>query len=80
MENNEFIPTMSPVEATDWLRARGMRISPETLRLGILEGQFPFGSCITGGKAPRVYVYTVMLEEWAAARYAKKEGEHEASA
>lgn len=71
MENNEFIPTMSPTEATEWLRARGMRISPETLKLGILEGQFPFGSCIMGGKSPRVYVYTVKLKEWAEERYEK---------
>lgn len=70
-DEQEYIPTMNTAEATEWLRARGLRLSPETVRLGILQGAFPFGDCITSDKAPRCIIYTRLLEEWAAARYAK---------
>ena len=65
------IETMNANEATEWLRDRGMRISTQMLVRGIRCGVFPFGSVIPpekDGEAPRTYVYTVLLEEWAAKR------------
>lgn len=70
----EQIETMNANEATEWLRARGMRISSQMLVRGIRGGAFPFGSVIPpekDGEAPRTYVYTVLLEEWAAERTRK---------
>ena len=70
----EQIEIMSAAEATEWLRARGMRISQQMLVRGIRGGAFPFGSVIPpekDGEAPRTYVYTVLLEEWAAERIRK---------
>lgn len=71
----DTIETMNAAEATEWLRARGMRISPQMLVRGIRGGAFPFGSVIPpekDGEAPRTYVYTVLLEEWAAERTRSK--------
>lgn len=68
MDTNEVIETMTAAEATQWLRARGMTISPTTLVRGIKSNAFPFGSYVpaeeTGGQ-PRTYIYTVLLEQWA---------------
>ena len=67
----ETIETMNAAEATEWLRARGMRISPQMLVRGIRAHEFPFGNVIPpekDGEAPRTFVYTVLLEEWAAER------------
>lgn len=53
-------------EATERLRAMGMKISADTLRLGIEQGQFPFGSLIRSKDAnPRCYIYEKMLMKWA---------------
>lgn len=65
------IETMNVAEATEWLRARGMRISPTMLVRGIRAHEFPFGSVIPPEKdseSPRTFVYTVLLEDWAAER------------
>lgn len=65
------IETMTAVEAAEWLRARGMRISNQMLVRGIKSGAFPFGNVVPpekDGEAPRTYIYTVLLEEWAAER------------
>ena len=40
----EQIETMTVEEATEKLRSLGMKISPTTLRDGMAQGQFPFGS------------------------------------
>ena len=72
----EQIETMNSIQATEWLRARGMRISQQMLVRGIRSGAFPFGSVIppeNDGEAPRTYIYTVLLEEWAAERMRKPE-------
>lgn len=74
----DTIETMNAAEATEWLRARGMRISPQMLVRGIRTNAFPFGSVIPpekDGEAPRTYVYTVLLEEWAAERVRVLEAE-----
>jgi len=70
----DTIETMTASEATQWLRARGMRISPEILVRGIKHHEFPFGNCVPPdkpGESPRTYVYTVLLEDWAKDRTRK---------
>lgn len=65
------IETMNAVEAAEWLRLRGMRISVGILVRGIRSGAFPFGNVVPPekeGESPRTYIYTVLLEEWAAER------------
>ena len=48
----QIIQTMTPQSAAEYLRARGMSISPDTLRRGIEQGVYPFGLCIkTDGSA-----------------------------
>ena len=42
----QIISTMTPQSAAEYLRARGMSISPDTLRRGIEQGVYPFGLCI----------------------------------
>lgn len=60
-----MIEALTAAEATECLRAAGLRISPETLRDGILQGVFPFGSCITNGdKIKWCYIYGTQLETW----------------
>ena len=45
-------------EAVEWLRAMGMKISPDTLRNGIEQNQFPFGNVVkTRDGTPRCYIY-----------------------
>ena len=60
---------MSPEQAADRLRAVGMRISPTTLREGMAQGQFPFGSYIKTEKSCVCFVYPRLLEQWIAERF-----------
>lgn len=69
------IETMNAAEAAKWLRVHGMEISRAMLVRGIRSGAFPFGDVIPtekAGEAPRTYVYTVLLEEWAEERIRRK--------
>ena len=60
-----MIKTLTAAEATERLRAAGLRISPETLRAGIQQGVFPFGNCVTGGdKIKWCYIYAKQMEDW----------------
>ena len=60
-----MIEALTAAEATERLRAAGLRISPETLRSGILQGVFPFGSCVTDGeKIKWCYIYEKQLDAW----------------
>jgi hypothetical protein len=53
-------------EATERLRAMGMRISPETLRNGIEQGRFTFGDVVRSNRDNiRCYVYEKKMMEWA---------------
>lgn len=65
-----MIETLTAAEATERLRAEGVRISRDTLISGIQQGVFPFGDCVDRGvdKAPWVYIYQRQMEEWIAAR------------
>ena len=57
---------ITAAEATERLRSMGMRISPEILRDGIEQGQFPFGAVIRSiNDTPRCYVYEKKFNEWA---------------
>ena len=63
-----MIEILTAAEATERLRAAGLRISRETLISGIQQKIFPFGDTVEreGGKAPWCYIYTKKLEEWIA--------------
>jgi hypothetical protein len=56
-------------EAAKELREElGMSITAETLRDGIAQGQFSFGSYIKTEKSCVCYVYTRLLAQWIAER------------
>ena len=60
-----MIEVLTAAEATERLRAEGLRISPETLRDGIRQGTFPFGGCVMDGDRVKwCYIYTVQMEKW----------------
>ncbi len=68
----DIIETLTPQQAAERLRAVGMHIGVETLRQGLQQGAFSFGTYIqtpTGG--PVYFVYARLLEEWIAARETK---------
>ena len=56
-------------EAAELLRqALGMHITADTLRDGISQGQFSFGTYIKTEKSCVCYVYARLLEQWIAER------------
>lgn len=57
---------LTAAEAAEILRAEGMSISPETVREGILQKQFPWGSVILNdnGNIKRCYIYGTELDAW----------------
>lgn len=60
-----MIEVMTAIEATERLRAEGLRISPETVRSGIQQGVFPFGDCVMeDGKVKWCYIYRTKLDAW----------------
>lgn len=60
-----MIEIMSADKATEILRNEGVRISPETVRLGIQQGVFPFGDCVMkDGRISWCYIYANKLEKW----------------
>lgn len=63
-----MIETLTAAEATERLRAAGLRMTRDTLMNGIRQGVFPFGDLIErgGDAAPWCYVYAIKLEEWIA--------------
>lgn len=65
---NIKIGTMSTHEAVDFLRSCGMSISCDTLRLGIEQGVYPWGICITGNTSPVYQIFTRQLVDWARER------------
>ena len=70
-----MIEALTAAEATERLRAAGLRISPETLRNGILQGVFPFGDCVTdSGKVKLCYIYTNLMENWIKERETVRDG------
>jgi hypothetical protein len=62
-----MIEALTAAEATERLRAEGLRISPDTIRDGIQQGVFPFGDCVMSGDKPKwCYIYGPKLEAWIA--------------
>lgn len=60
-----MIEVLTAAEATERLRAEGLRISPETVRAGIQQGVFPFGDCVMENeKVKWCYVYQTKLDAW----------------
>ena len=60
-----MIEALTAQEATERLRAAGLRISAETVRDGIQQGVFPFGDCVmSGDKLKWCYIYANKLEAW----------------
>ena len=60
-----MIEALTAAEATERLRAEGLKISPETVRHGIQQGVFPFGDCVTeDGKVKWCYIYGSKLDAW----------------
>lgn len=62
------ISTLTVEEACAELRSAGLKISPETIRMGLKQKRFPFGDCIVSEKSVRCYVYKKLLEDWIAER------------
>lgn len=56
--------TISPQEAVEVLRASGMAIGVETLRLGLLQGVFPFGTAVKTEKSVVCWVFPRDLHDW----------------
>ncbi len=65
-----MIETLTAAEATERLRAEGMRMSRDTLMDGIRQGRFQFGDYVerSGDKAPWCYIYKALLDRWIAER------------
>ncbi len=58
--------TMTPQQATERLRAMGLKIGTETVRQGIAQGVFPFGVCITTKDGIPVYLISAKkFDAWA---------------
>lgn len=68
MSDTTMIETLTVEETVELLRDLGMRISAPTLRLGIQQGVFPWGTYIQGERGPVYHIYRVMLEDWIAER------------
>ena len=67
----QIISTMTPQSAAEYLRARGMSISPDTLRRGIPQGGYPFGLCIKPDGSDVYRLFKRLLGEWIAERGAE---------
>ncbi|MFR4993977.1 MAG: hypothetical protein ACLTCV_04800 [Oscillospiraceae bacterium] len=55
--------TLTAAEAVERLRAAGMKISSDTLREGLLQRVFPFGSAVRM-KETICWIYPRDLEDW----------------
>lgn len=61
----QVIETLTVAEATEQLRALGLRVSPTALRDGIEQGTFPFGDYIASRNSGKRYiVYKRLFDEW----------------
>lgn len=59
------IETMNTEAAVEYLRNCGMSITPDTVRLGIQQGQFPFGTCVVSRNgSPVCTIYAKLLKQW----------------
>lgn len=60
--------TLTVLEAHKTLEEHGMKISVDSLRNGIEEGVFSFGTCIHNPKAREFIIYPKLLDDWIAER------------
>lgn len=60
--------TMTVEQATERLRAAGMKITADTVRRGMEQGRFPFGDYIKTDKSCVCFVYPRLLERWISER------------
>lgn len=62
------IATLTPQDAAQYLRDRGLSISPDTLRQGIKQGVYPFGIVIEMERSPVFQIFKKQLDAWIAER------------
>lgn len=62
------IATLTPQDAAQYLRDRGLSISSDTLRQGIRQGVYPFGLVIELDKSPVYQIFKKQLDAWIAER------------
>lgn len=62
------IGLMTVEEAAQKMRDMGMKISAKSLREGIAQDKFPFGTYIKTEKSCVCFVYTRLFEKWAEER------------
>ena len=63
------IKTLTTQEATEQLRHLGVKISTETMRNGLRQGVFPFGTYIETPNGSPVYtIYERLFHKWIAER------------
>lgn len=67
------IEVLNVAETTEILRAAGMRMTPETLRLGLKQGVYPFGDYVDRNGNPVCCVYKKLLMQWMAERASNAE-------
>ena len=66
-ETTRVIETLSVQEAVEELRLLGMSVTPEKLREGILQGVYPFGTCVKL-KTNTYDIFRVLFDKWIAER------------
>nr|DAQ37197.1 MAG TPA: Pyocin activator protein PrtN [Caudoviricetes sp.] len=62
------IATLTVQDAAQYLRDRGLSISPDTLRQGIKQGVYPFGIVIEMERSPVFQIFKKQLDAWIAER------------
>ena len=61
------IETMTPAEASVYLKQFGLKFSPQFIRYGIQQGAFPWGDHVEIGQHEYA-IYKRLLDEWVARR------------
>lgn len=62
------IATLTVQDTAQYLRDRGLSISPDTLRQGIKQGVYPFGIVIEMERSPVFQIFKKQLDAWIAER------------
>lgn len=62
------IETLTPAQAAKHLREMGMKISVDTLRLGLQQKVYPFGIYIDHDGSPVYQIFKRQFEEWVTER------------
>lgn len=59
-----MIETLTINEATERLRAAGLKVGSDTLSDGIEQDAYPFGICIHGDGRRVFQIFKKLLDEW----------------